>query len=121
VEVSALDENELVNAPNGEASAVIRERVVSARKLQRARFHGAAKLHSNSQMEPSHLQKFCALDKKSETLLRHAIREFNLSARAYDRILRVARTIADLGASEGIAEQHIFEAINYRALDKRLW
>jgi magnesium chelatase family protein len=120
VEVNALEENELVKAPNGESSAKIRERVIAARKIQTARFKGA-RIHSNSQMEPAHLQKFCALDVKCETLLRHAIREFNLSARAYDRILRVARTIADLGGVEGVAEQHIFEAINYRALDKRLW
>lgn len=120
VEVAALDEHELLNAPNGEPSSKIRERVIAARKIQTTRYHGA-KIHSNSQMEPTHLQKFCALDKKSETLLRHAIREFNLSARAYDRILRVARTIADLAGIENVAEQHIFEAINYRALDKRLW
>jgi len=120
VEVGSLEENELVSAPTGEPSAKIRDRVIGARAAQRARFKDA-KLHSNSQMEPAHLQKFCAIDRKSETLLRHAIREFNLSARAYDRILRVARTIADLAFAETIAEQHIFEAINYRALDKRLW
>ena len=120
IEVGALDENELVNAPNGESSAKIRERVGTARGVQTARFKGC-KIHSNSQMEPTHLQKHCALDRKCETLLRHAIREFNLSARAYDRILRVARTVADLSGSETIAEQHIFESINYRALDKRLW
>ncbi|OGV50146.1 MAG: hypothetical protein A2X49_04155, partial [Lentisphaerae bacterium GWF2_52_8] len=95
VELGALKEHELVNAPTGENSAKIRERVVAARTRQTSRYKGT-KIHSNAQMEPAHLQNFCGIDHKSEMLLRHAIREFNLSARAYDRILRVARTIADL-------------------------
>jgi magnesium chelatase family protein len=72
-------------------------------------------------MEPKQLQAFCKLDRQCETLLRHSIRELQLSGRAYDRVLRVARTIADLANSQEIKEEHIFEAANYRALDRRLW
>ncbi len=120
VEVAALSEDELINAPSGESSKSIRERVVTARKLQGDRFDGSG-IYCNAQMEPKQLQKFCKLDKESETHLRHAIRELQLSARAYDRILRVARTIADLENSPAIGVEHIYEAVNYRSLDRRLW
>ena len=70
-------------------------------------------------MEPAHLLKYCKLDSQTETLIRHAIEEFGLSARAYDRILRVSRTIADLAGSTAIRREHLFEAIGYRSLDRR--
>ena len=70
-------------------------------------------------MEPAQMLKYCKLDKSTETIIRHAIHEFGLSARAYDRILRVSRTIADLAGCEEIRRDHIFEAIGYRALDRR--
>jgi magnesium chelatase family protein len=120
IEVTALAEDELIGAPTGETSAQIRGRVVAARKIQEGRFAGSG-VFCNSRMEPAQLQLHCRMDKRCETHLRHAIREMSLSARAYDRILRTARTIADLEAAESIQEEHIFEAVNYRGLDKRLW
>lgn len=120
VEVSQLSEEELINAPCGEKSSIIRERVSKARLLQMERLK-EWKLFCNAQMEPGHLQKICNLDRDSITRMKHAMRELSLSARAYDRILRVARTIADLENSQQISEYHIAEAIQYRSLDKRLW
>jgi len=120
IEVAQLTEDELVNTPSGEKSSEIRKRVEKARQIQIERLK-EWKLFCNAQMEPALLQKICKLSKESITKMRHAMRELSLSARAYDRILRVARTIADLENSEGICENHISEAIQYRSLDKRLW
>jgi magnesium chelatase family protein len=120
VEVAALSEGELINSPESESTASINQRVLQARRLQYRRYHHAG-IHSNAQIGPKQLQRYCQLDRSSETVLRHSIRELQLSARAYDRILRVARTIADLESADGIREEHIFEAINYRSLDRRLW
>ncbi len=120
VELQPLDEKELLNVPNGESSAGIRERVMSARAVQSGRYAGVS-IYCNSQMEPKHLQKYCSLDRESRTYLKHAIRELQLSARAYDRILRVSRTIADLSGSCEVSSEHIFEAVQYRCLDKKLW
>jgi magnesium chelatase family protein len=72
-------------------------------------------------MGQSHIQDHCSLDKESQSYLRHSIKELQLSARAYDKILRVARTIADLDSSENVKQDYIFEAVQYRSLDKRLW
>lgn len=119
VEVGSLSEDELVNSPKSESSASIRERVVAARKIQHARFEKTPSVRCNAQMESSQIVKFCQFDKSIETIIRHAIHEFGLSARAYDRILRVSRTIADLSASENIKREHVFEAIGYRSLDRR--
>lgn len=119
VEVAALTEDELVGAPTGDFSAVIRARVIAARQRQTARFGEASSVYCNAQMSPAHTQKFCALDSSLQTVIRHAIHEFGLSARAYDRILRVARTIADLAGSDAIRKEHLFEAIGYRSLDRR--
>ena len=120
VELAHLSEDELVNAPTGDTSAAIRVRVASARSLQQMRFEGLG-FYCNSQMGPSQLQAFCGLDGESQSYLRHSIRELHMSARAYDRILRVSRTIADLEGSTGITQDHIFEAVQYRFLDKRMW
>ena len=78
-------------------------------------------VYCNAQMESAQLQKFCVLDTQSVSYLKHSIRELKLSARAYDRILRLARTIADLAGSVDVLSEHIFEAVHYRSLDKRLW
>ncbi len=121
VEVEALSEDELMSAATGESSEKIRERVIKARKIQEQRFISDKGIYTNADMPPSLMSKHCILDKAGETKLRHSIKELELSARAYDRILRVSRTIADLAGSEKIQSNHIFEAINYRNLDKRLW
>ena len=120
IEVSSLNEHELLNAPTGENSSVIRQRINKARKSQTQRF-GDRKIFSNSQMGSSDLQKYCSLDKESVTYLRHTIHDLHLSARAYDKILKVARTIADLSEATEINLEHIFEAVQYRTLDKRIW
>ena len=119
VELAALTEDELLSGNvQAESSETIRKRVLCARAIQRERFQGSS-VTCNGRMEPAQIRKYCLLDKSTETLLRHAIEEFGLSARAYDRILRVSRTIADLAGSENIQRDHIFEAIGYRAMDRR--
>ncbi|MFN6963692.1 MAG: YifB family Mg chelatase-like AAA ATPase [Pyrinomonadaceae bacterium] len=107
-------------APSGEPSIVIRERVMRAREVQLARFDGSG-VFSNSGMSPSQIRTFCSLDAECEQLLERAMQRQGLSARAHDRILKVARTIADLDAAPQIRPQHISEAINYRSLDRNYW
>ncbi|MDD5596968.1 MAG: YifB family Mg chelatase-like AAA ATPase [Victivallaceae bacterium] len=120
VEVNRLSHEELLAAPDGEASKSILERVITAREVQRGRFK-TRKFHCNAGMSGKDLQKFCKLESQSQLLLRHAITNFNLSPRAYDRILKVARTIADLAGQEQISEDHLFEAISYRSYDRTDW
>lgn len=120
VEVLHLSDDELVSAPRGESSRDIRRRVVAARNRQAERFKGLG-YFCNANITSRDLQRFCQLGRGEQTMLRHAINQFNLSPRAYDRILKVARTIADLADSENIAEEHIFEAINYRNFDRKQW
>lgn len=103
-----------------ETSAQIRERVVKARKIQLERFRGSG-IYSNSAMTPKLIREHCKLDINSERLLENAMQRQGLSARAHDRILKVARTIADLSGSEDIDPAHISEAINYRSLDRNYW
>lgn len=105
----------------GEPSAAIRERVIAARKVQEERFKGEEGIYCNAQMTPKLIAKYAVLDETSLAMLKTAMSRFNLSARAYDRILKVARTIADLGGSENIQFQHIAEAIGYRNLDRESW
>ncbi|MBI5701534.1 YifB family Mg chelatase-like AAA ATPase [Candidatus Saganbacteria bacterium] len=115
IEVPRLKKEELVSLPQGETSAQIRERVVSARKIQEKRFEGR-RIYSNSSMAPKHIRIFCELDKEASDLLKSAIIHLKVSGRAYDRILKVSRTIADLESSENINAKHIAEALQYRAL-----
>jgi magnesium chelatase family protein len=118
IEVARLSDDELLGkAATGESSATIRERVVRARNIQIERFKGE-NIVSNAQMSPKLIKKHCKLDSASEELLKSAIARFNLSARSYDRILKLSRTIADLKDSENIAAQHIAEAIQYRNIDR---
>lgn len=115
VDVKQLTQDELLNAPTGEASSVIRERVIAARERQQRRYQGHS-IHCNAQMGSRELQKFCTLNPASMQLLRQAITAFKLSPRAYDRILKVARTIADLAGSDSLGEAHLLEAISYRKM-----
>jgi magnesium chelatase family protein len=122
VDVPAVKFNELRGrgVPEGDTSETIRERVVSARRIQLERFNRAG-IYSNSAMQPRHIRKHCGLGSESEKMLENAMLKQGLSARAHDRILKVARTIADLEAADHIAAAHISEAINYRSLDKNYW
>lgn len=120
VEAPALSIAELRSDKAGEPSATMRERVEHARQVQLARFRGT-KLTANARMPASQLKKFCALDTALGDLLQHAMEQLALSARAYDRILKVARTIADLAGAERIAQPHLLEAIQYRSLDRNVF
>lgn len=120
VEVPQVKFQEMTAEKTGESSADIRARVMCARKLQLARFQGT-KISCNARMGSRELKSFCALDEATKELLKYAMADLNLSARAYDRVLKVARTIADLAGAESIAADHISEAIQYRSLDRQLW
>ncbi|MEA2491994.1 MAG: magnesium chelatase family protein [Acidobacteriota bacterium] len=117
VEVAALQGDEIASHQPGETSAAIRVRVDAARELQHARF-GRASIRSNAEMTSRHLRMHCELDAASQKLLLRAIERLGLSARAHDRILKVARTIADLAGEERIGSAHVAEAVQYRALDR---
>jgi magnesium chelatase family protein len=121
VEVPALSYEELAQKQPGEDSESMREKVVSARKIQLDRFAQGKKIFCNAHMESRHIRKHCELKQDSQTLLKNAIDRLGLSARAYDRILKVSRTIADLDGKENIESPHIAEAIQYRSLDRKLW
>jgi magnesium chelatase family protein len=123
VEVPRLRQDELTAPPAGESSAAIRQRVEKARELQRARFGESDKsgVYCNAHMNARQIRKHCAVSGDTLSLLRAAIDQMNLSARAYDRILKVARTIADLSGDEQIGIAHVAEAVQYRALDRKLW
>ncbi len=105
---------------NEEKSDIIRQRVITARELQHKRFEELP-LYSNAQMESNLIRQFCEIDNKGSLLLKNAMNKLNLSARAYDRILKVSRTIADLAGSETIEMEHLAEAIHYRSLDRENW
>jgi magnesium chelatase family protein len=107
-------------APQAESSAAIRARVLSARERQRARFGGAG-VFSNAQMSPRLIRRFCAIDDECERMLEGAMARLGLSARAYDRILKVSRTVADLEGAEDIRPAHVAEAVGYRSLDRTYW
>lgn len=120
VEVPAVRYRELANSQEGESSASIRARVETARALQQRRFARFARVHSNAQMGPRLIRQFCALDAESHKLLAAVIDRLGMSARAHDRILKVARTVADLEGSENIRPPHLAQAIQYRTLDRAL-
>lgn len=121
VEVSPVPFDDLSNRRKGESSLDIRKRVTKARNIQSERYKNADGIHYNAQIGPKQLDKYCQLDENSKKLLKSAIEKLNLSARAYDRILRVGRTIADLENCENIQPHHIAEAIQYRSLDREGW
>ncbi len=120
VEVQKVEFEHLADKRKGEESHVIRNRVLKARAVQTERYKNS-EIHYNAQMGPKELEQFCALDVQSQNLIRIAMEKLNLSARAYDRILKVARTIADLEGCESLNSTHIAEAIQYRSLDREFW
>ena len=121
IEVVPVPVGELAADRPAESSAAIRARVVAARAVQAERFRGIGGVHTNAMMNPKMLREHCTLDSASRALLERAMERLSLSARAYDRILKVARTIADLAGEERIAAAHVAEAINYRSLDRESW
>jgi len=121
VEVTPVPLQDLAQAPRGESSAEIRQRVVRAREVQTARFSEEKGIYCNAQMSASLIEKYARPDEAGSQMLARAMKSLNLSARAYERILKVARTIADLDASPTIQAQHIAEAVGYRNLDRSAW
>ena len=121
IEVTPVPFDKLTETRKGESSIEIRRRVTLAREIQSKRFAEFENIHYNAQMSTKQIREFCALDDNSLQLLKTAMERLNLSARAFDRILKVSRTIADLGDSEIVNSNHIAEAIQYRSLDRDGW
>lgn len=121
IEVTPVPFEKLSDTRNGESSVEIRKRVTKAREIQSARFESFEHIHYNAQMSTKQIREHCTLDESSLQLLKTAMERLNLSARAYDRILKVSRTIADLEGSKKVESNHISEAIQYRSLDRDGW
>lgn len=121
IEVPVVKFREMTGEKNGETSTQVRERVNIARERQQKRFAAKPKISCNARMGSHELKTHCALDTQTIELLRFARTDLNLSARAYERVLKVARTIADLAGSESIVADHVSEAIQDRSLDRQLW
>ncbi len=119
LEVPAVAYRDLVAGPGEEPSAAIRARVERAREIQRQRFHERPGVHANAHMSPRDLRRHCRTSGPVEALLRDAVHRLGLSARAYHRVLKIARTIADLDDSADLTTAHVSEAIQYRSLDRR--
>jgi len=120
IEVPAVKYQDLASTVSGEPSASVRQRIQKAREIQQERFKGT-KIYNNSNMHPRQLKKYCQIGEAAQELLKVAITRLGLSARAYDRILKVSRTIVDLAGEESIEAEHISEAIQYRSLDRNFW
>jgi len=120
VEVPRVNFEQLRGNSHAEGSESMRERVMEARTIQHQRF-ARYKVNLNSEMRPSDIRRFCSLDPESEQLLKNAFDRLNMSARGHDRVLKVARTIADLDHSESIKLPHLAEALQYRSLDRKYW
>lgn len=121
VEVTPVNFSELSSSRLAEKSSLIRDRVIKAREVQDKRFVEMEEVHSNAQMSPNMVRRICVIDDGGRALIKQAMEKLGLSARAYDRILKVARTIADLANSENIEIEHLAEAIHYRSLDRESW
>lgn len=121
VEVTPVNFTELTSERIAEKSGPIRERVMKARDIQAARFGSRPDLHANAQMSPQMVREVCKINAAGQALLKKAMERLGLSARAYDRILKVSRTIADLAGSEDIQLEHLAEAIHFRSLDRESW
>jgi len=120
IEVPAVDYEKLRSDGDAEKSATVRERVGRAREIQLQRFAGEG-IYSNAQMKPKHIKAYCRADSAGQSILGQAVRQLGLSARAYHRILKVARTVADLEGEDSIAVHHLLEAIQYRSLDRKMF
>ena len=121
MEIVPVPFDDLSNKPLGESSETIRQRVIKARKIQEDRYKNEDDIYCNAQMNARLIRKHAVLDNNSKSLIQNAMKRLNLSARAYDRILKLARTIADLEDSKNIESHHISEAITYRNLDRDRW
>jgi magnesium chelatase family protein len=120
IEVPAVAFNELSSRADGTSSTAMRDEVMCTREIGQRRFAGS-RTRQNAQMTTREIRRFCTLDDAGTELLRNSINELGLSARAHDKVLRVARTIADLDGAESIRPEHLNEAVNYRMLDRKLW
>jgi magnesium chelatase family protein len=120
IEITPVPFDDLASQPPGETSQKIRERVIKAREIQQKRFEGTD-IYANAQMSSRLLRRHVEIDEGGKQILKTATDKLGLSARAYDRILKVSRTIADLEGSESVQTQHLAEAINYRTLDRENW
>ncbi len=121
IEVVPVPFSKLDEAKTGESGEAVRKRVIEARNIQKKRFKDFKEIHSNAQMTPKMMRIYCEIDESGGSLLKNAMEKLGLSARAYDRILKVSRTIADLASSENIKTEHLAEAIQYRSLDRDNW
>lgn len=121
VEAPAVEFRDLSSEEKAEPSDAIRQRVMEVRVIQQKRFADSLKTRANAGMSHAQIKAHCKLDSTGQELLRHAMEELHLSARAYDRILKVSRTIADLAGATAIKPEHVMEAIQYRTLDRNLW
>ena len=121
VDVPTVEYKTIASGETGESSQDIRDRVEKARAIQRDRFAREKDVHTNAGMTPRLIRKHCELDAEGAGFLEHAMTNMNFSARAHDRILKVARTLADLEVSEKVLAHHVLEAINYRTLDRAMW
>ena len=117
-EIEAVPYEQLRDAQPGESSAVMRARVLKARAIQNERFKHSKLVHCNAMMNAKMVRQYCALDEECDKLLAFTMTKLGLSARAYDRILKVARTIADIEGTPEINKKHLLEAISYRSLDR---
>ena len=120
VEVMPVDFQDLTAANNEETSATVRARVEAARRIQQERF-GSEKISCNARIPAGRLQQYCPLEGEALQFLRESFENLGMTARAYDRVVKVARTIADLAGEEKIAKRHVAEALAYRALDQKYW
>jgi len=120
IDVPAVPYKELSNSRAAESSETIRMRVIAARNIQLRRFFDE-KIYTNAQMGPRHLRKHCVLTSECEKIMENAVTKLGFSARGYDRILKVARTIADLAGEANLSPKHLSEAVQYRTLDRNLW
>lgn len=120
VEVPGVSFDDLHAPPNGETSSIIRERVNRARQIQRERFNGTH-IFCNAHMQSRDIKEHCKMDGPTRDMMRSGLERLGLSARAYDRVIKVSRTIADLAGSADIRPEHVCEAVQYRTLDRKLW